>query len=64
MLDSCKNSVFLPFGSCWIEDVDHGVHDKSKLVSIIASNKNITIGHKLRHAIIATDKKLDLFGRG
>ena len=64
VLDSCKNSVFLPFGSCWIEDVDHGVHDKSKLVSIIASNKNITIGHKLRHAIIATDKTLDLFGRG
>lgn len=64
ILDACKNSVFLPFGSCWIEDGDHGIHDKNKLVSIIASNKHITIGHKLRHAIIATDKTLDLFGRG
>ena len=64
VLDACKNSVFLPFGSCWIDDEDHAVHEKNKLVSIIASQKNITIGHKLRHSIIATDKTLDLFGRG
>jgi len=64
VLDGCKNSSFLPFGSCWIDDEDHGIHNKSKLVSIIASNKSITIGHKLRHAVIASDKSLDLYGRG
>ena len=64
VLDGCENSAFLPFGSCWIDDKDHGVHKKTKLVSIIASQKNITIGHQLRHAIVAADKSLDLYGRG
>ena len=64
VLDACENSVFLPFGSCWVESEDHGIHEKSKLISIIASQKNIAVGHKLRHVIISSDKTLDLYGRG
>ncbi|GEM_PF-707748 len=40
------------FGGCWIEKPDRRIYSKTKNISIIASKKNILVGHKLRHNII------------
>ena len=50
----------------WLKDEDIKIHNKSKLISIFASNKNTTDGHILRHSIITNYRsKIDgLFGRG
>lgn len=64
IVDGCNNCKFFPFGSSWITREHRLVHDKTKLISIIASHKRQTIGHKLRHEIISIDKSLKLFGRG
>lgn len=52
-------------GGTWIEEKDWSLYDKSKNISIIASNKNITYGHKLRHEIILNYRNCfdDIFGR-
>lgn len=56
---------FVPGGSCWIKEKDWGIHEKSKLVSIIASDKNLTSGHRLRLAIVqALGSQMDVYGRG
>lgn len=56
--------VFAPFGGTWIDKEDWVKPTKTKLVSIIASEKNWTDGHKFRHEIIGLNiPKLDIFGR-
>jgi hypothetical protein len=55
---------FVPFGCCWIRPEDHVIYPKTKLVSMISSNKNMTSGHSLRHEVVNNFKeKLDVFGR-
>jgi len=57
---------FVPFGCCWIKPEDHKIWTKTKLLSIIASNKSATGGHKLRHQVINSHKHLsnfDVYGR-
>jgi len=57
------NAKFYPVGGCWLKEEDRKIYDKSKMFSIIASNKNQTQGHQLRHQIIqAAGKKIDAFG--
>ncbi len=59
------NATYYPFGGCWIEPGDRKVHAKTKLISIIASDKRQTVGHRLRHEIIDRfPGKIDVFGRG
>ena len=54
-----------PHVGCWIKDEDIKIHDKTNLLSIIASNKSITSGHKLRHEVIKElGSSMDAFGRG
>lgn len=54
-----------PFGGCWIKEEDRLFHKKTKDVSIIASHKKETDGHKLRHSVIEhLGKKIDVFGNG
>lgn len=54
---------FCPAGGCWISEQDLGVNQKSKLCSIIASPKNYTVGHRMRHqSIILLNSKVDSFG--
>ena len=36
LLETCPNAVKLPFGGCWIDEFDWGIHSKSKQFSIIA----------------------------
>ena len=67
ILDQCNNSRLFPFGSCWITDEDRGIHEKTKVLSIISSNKKQTEGHKLRHSIINNKPipiPMDVYGRG
>lgn len=55
----CPNGSNLP----WIPDSEYGVYAKSKLCSMVASPKQITKGHIIRHGYAERFKnKLDLFG--
>ena len=43
------------------------IYDKTKMVSMIASNKTISIGHRFRHDIanaLGSDRQIDLWGSG
>jgi len=65
LLDTGSPFELVPFGCCWIKPEDQKIYDKNKNVSIIASNKTQTIGHNLRHEVIAMFKnKMDVYGRG
>jgi hypothetical protein len=60
-----KRFHYYPWGSKWINECDWGVHSKSKLVSIIASSKNFTPGHRLRHdSVKMFGNKMDVLGSG
>lgn len=57
-------TVFFPFGTCWIPKEQQAVHQKSKMISIIASEKRFLEGHKLRHEIVDRFKdRMDVYGR-
>jgi hypothetical protein len=54
------------FGACWIPESHCQIYPKSKLLSIVASNKNYAQGHQLRHEVIRNKMHpaLDLWGSG
>lgn len=57
--------LYYPMGSCWIRPEDRQIYTKNKLLSIIASNKTISVGHRLRHEVVRRfPQKIELFGRG
>ena len=62
ILNACKNSILFPFGDCWIDGSDRKIHNKTKNISIIASTKNQTEGHRLRHSVIK-EIPMDTYGR-
>jgi hypothetical protein len=66
LLSISKKFVFVPVGGHWIYEPDCKIHNKTKMLSIIASSKNQSVGHKLRHEVISKHKnKIDgLFGNG
>lgn len=68
LIDSFNNITFYPHSGCWIKPEDQLIYPKTKLVSIIASNKAQTDGHRLRHDAISLAKankiNLAVFGRG
>lgn len=65
LLDLNQNYEFIAAGGCWIEDEDKGIHEKTKNISIISSQKRQTDGHILRHEIIREfSDYIDLYGRG
>jgi hypothetical protein len=51
MLKLLPNAKFVPTGGCWLEPADVRIFPKSDLCSFLASNKDRTIGHKLRQHI-------------
>jgi len=52
-------------GGCWIKPQEQKLYNKSKNISIIASNKKSTKGQSLRHWVIANYRKnMDVYGRG
>jgi len=63
LLDSGRNFLFYPFGACWIKDFSVPV--KSKMCSMIASDKQFTEGHLFRQEVIQRfSSKVDHYGRG
>lgn len=49
----------------WIPKKDQKIYCKNKLISIIASHKTLTEGHKLRHEVIKKyNNKFDVYGGG
>ena len=59
-------ALFSIVGGCWIEETDRKIYNKTKNLSIIASWKNFTEGHKLRHSLIKNYKDLfnGVYGNG
>lgn len=54
-------------GASRVEDINWSLHDKTKLVSMIASNKKITKGHNFRHLIaeqLSSKYNIDMWGSG
>lgn len=64
ILNECENSVRFPFGDCWVPVEEQKVHDKTKLLSIIASDKKYLPGHRIRHSVINDiGDKMDIYGK-
>lgn len=64
-LSISEKFVYYPYGDTWVHKADQKVYSKSKMTSIIASNKNWAEGHKLRHSVVDMHKEyLDVMGNG
>lgn len=64
LIDRGENFLYYPHGRCWINGTPIS-SNKTNLCSIIASGKNFTIGHQLRHEVIQKKYSgLDIFGYG
>jgi hypothetical protein len=68
LIDTCENVSFYPHCGCWIKPNDQKIYEKTSIVSIVASSKSETEGHRLRHDVIKSanknNTKLNVFGRG
>lgn len=65
LLDKGENFIYYPFGGCWVELENRKFHDKTKLVSIIASGKRNVPDHFKRHELIQRwGNVMDVMGRG
>lgn len=59
-----RGSKYLKYvvGQSRVSDEEARLHKKSKTVSLIASNKSLSIGHRFRHDIAQSIPNLDLWG--
>jgi len=65
LLDRGPKYVKSIIASSRVADCDAGLHDKTKLMSLIASKKNWTAGHRLRHVVAKSVQNrypVDLWG--
>ena len=63
LLDLGKKYKWVPAQGFWIKEPK--IYDKSKMISMISSNKNMCEGHRLRlQWVDSIGDQLDLFGRG
>jgi len=63
LLSKGENYLYYPHGRCWINNYEE--IDKDNKVSIIASGKNTTEGHQLRHKVIDRFKyNIGVYGYG
>lgn len=64
LIDSSELFELVPFlAGSWILKEDIAIYEKTKNISIVASEKQNTPGHALRHSIIAKfNNKMDAFG--
>lgn len=64
LLDISNKFQFVPYGTCWINDIECQLYNKTKKVSMMISKKQKTQGHILRHNIFNKFKdSIDVFGR-
>jgi FkbM family methyltransferase len=61
-IKTIDNGRYAPFGGTWIKPIDWRCFDKTKSVSIIASHKNFTRGHRLRHEVANLINENDRYG--
>lgn len=65
LLNEINNSRWVPMAGTWIEEKERFIKPKSKLISLIASTKNKTIGHRMRNMIRKkVPDYVDKFGNG
>lgn len=68
LINKIDNFVYVPHGGTWLRTEDIGLHDKTKNLSFIYSDKQWNLGHRIRHtfANFLKDKnyKVDHFGSG
>ncbi|WP_138932958.1 hypothetical protein [Roseovarius arcticus] len=68
LLSAIPNGAFLPFGSTWVTDWRTLDTQKTRMISLIASNKRSQVGHRLRHRIVewaaGAGVDMDVMGRG
>lgn len=62
LISTLKNGYYAPVACSWIRPQDWYVHEKSKLVSIVASSKTSTTGQRMRHEASNLIDKNDRFG--
>lgn len=59
------NTIWVPYGTSWIHKEQRKIYSKTKQISIVASEKRQTDGHKLRHEIIKFyGSQIAAMGRG
>lgn len=71
LIDKHKSNVnskylWYPVGGTWITKTESQLYERSsesKLVSIVASSKTLSTGHKFRHEIVQKIKGVDAYGR-
>ena len=64
LLDLIPNAKFVPFGTTFLREDEIKIYEKSKMVSMVASGKKFTPGHRFRHEVLNSLRgKIDLFGR-
>jgi hypothetical protein len=51
LLERGENFILNLYGTCWLHDSYIKLYNKSKLCSMITSNKTVTSGHRFRHII-------------
>jgi hypothetical protein len=57
--------LYVPVGGSRIKLEDFGMYEKERMLSIVASHKTWTEGHKLRHEIVKRyPGKIDVYGSG
>lgn len=57
--------LYVPVGGSRIELNNFGMYEKERLISIVASHKQWTNGHKMRHQIIQQHRNIiDVYGNG
>ena len=65
LVESGRNFLFYPYGTSWIEDCWDFNPEKTKLCSMIASDKKFTAGHAFRQEVIKKFSGIvDHYGRG
>lgn len=52
IVNKIPNAMWYPYGGTWINEDERKIYDKTRNISIIASNKTYTKGHQLRHFVI------------
>lgn len=57
--------LWVPSGGSRIKREDFGMYEKERNLSIVASSKRWTVGHRLRHEVVARyPGKIDAYGNG
>jgi hypothetical protein len=65
--EKINNFIFIPHGGCWLREEDIGLFEKTKLCSMIFSDKQWNAGHRQRIRVFEHIKSyniVDFFGSG